>query len=276
MLADGSCQALEEEIDDSPSYTTAELEKKTCAELARLCVENGLTKGGNKATLVRKLLNPDNPRYFTRQRAQKEQQAVHRGVYPCRQFLLMLALCKVEEGAVLDKDSASAWLPTMSLGQIALLLNTVGGRLSVNPQRNACLQRATTVLMRGKNVHLSSKIRFWYDVTSCCMIVSASVLASMHNECYNAFLLFQWTKSGDEITCNLVRWYCECHYGFTLHCGHKAVLLLSIGILQGNIEMPRYQLDKHFETVDNSKIAEHLQSSAASVAYLTSAEERSD
>jgi len=40
--------------------------------------------------------------------------------------------------------------------------------------------------------------------------------------------------------------------------------------------MPRYQLDKHFETIDNSKIADNLQSSATSVAYLTSAEERSD
>jgi len=106
---------------------------------------------------VRKLLNPDNPRYFTRQRAQKEQQAVHRGVYPCRQFLLMLALCKVDEGAVLDKDSASAWLPTMSLGQIALLLNTVGvgsastpsaTRASNVPQRSSCEGR--TCICRQK------------------------------------------------------------------------------------------------------------------------------
>ena len=55
----------------------------------------------------------------------------------------------------------------------------------------------------------------------------------MRDDKYHAFLLFVQEDSEDTRKCHLARFYCECHYGFSAQCGHKAALLLSVGLLQG-------------------------------------------
>ena len=68
----------------------------------------------------------------------------------------------------------------------------------------------------------------------------------MQDDAYHSYLLFEYEGVA---SCSLVRSYCECHYGFSVQCGHKASLLLHVGYLQGAYVKKHYSteaaVDKH-------------------------------
>ena len=119
-------------------------------------------------------------------------------------------------------------------------------------------------------MHLLFPLQYWLNPEGDLGLVYGRVQASMQGVDYKVFLLFQWSRSGptDAVSCNLVRWYCECHYGFTLHCGHKAVVLLCIGVLQKRFSIPTYRLDRQFATLKSSRMERHLERSRAVKDYL--------
>ena len=264
-------------VEQLTTLTERSLLELNVSQLKDLCKQHGLTLKGNKADLVHKLQHPDNPLYQTKQKRKASGGLLHRGVYPCRQLLLWIALVRVENGTQLTSSVASDCFPGMSEMQVRCLMNSVGGRLSVNPRRNACVERAKRVLLRGDNVHLLSPLQYWLHPEGDLGLVYGRVQASMQGVDYKVFLLFQWkasvrrrpSTSPRRVSCNLVRWYCECHYGFTLHCGHKAVVLLCIGVLQRLFNIPRYRLDGQFATLKSSRMVRHLQRGRVVKDYLT-------
>mmetsp|Transcript_5915 Transcript_5915/g.23303 ORF Transcript_5915/g.23303 Transcript_5915/m.23303 type:complete len:231 (-) Transcript_5915:20-712(-) len=214
----------------------AALMRLTVRDLKAKCKERGLRVSGPKKVLVDRLLDPNHP---------ASQPKTVATVIPCEQFLYWAGLARTGfiGGLKLTPEFARKCLPNFSRTAVIALLNLTAS-VSVNPQVSPAVKRAERTFFRGKDHHVDDVVFYKQGKA---VLLCVGVAASMRDDKYHAFLLFVQEDSEDTPKCHLVRFYCECHYGFSVQCGHKAALLLSVGLLQGAYVKKDYSTEDAIE-----------------------------